>query len=330
MSRISALYHPARFQSHTRRDGWFEGWYFKLVDADGRHPVAVIPGVSRDEAGGTSHAFVQTIRAGGTARYHRFDFDAFAWSDDRFSITVGDNRFDEAGLHLELEGDLAGEVAFGTWVAWPVTVLSPGIMGWYRFVPRMECYHGVLSLDHTLDGVLSEGGGDPLDFSGGRGYTEKDWGTGFPSSWVWAQSNRFTDERGRARPGVSLTASVAKIPWLGSSFVGHIAGVLLDTGELVRFTTYTGSRLEAVETGGGSARVVVADRRHRLEITLSGARTGALKAPSLGAMTGRADEALDATVEIRLTDARGGTRFSGIGTCAGAEIMNERDELHPD
>jgi len=329
MSRISALYHPARFQSRMSHDGWFEGWYFKLVDPEGRHPVAVIPGISRDERGGTSHAFVQTIRAGGTARYHRFGFDEFAWTDDRFSIAVGPNRFDEAGLHLELEDDLAGDVTFGTWAPWPVRALSPGIMGWYRFVPRMECYHGVLSLDHTLDGALSEGN-NPLDFSGGRGYTEKDWGTGFPSSWVWAQSNRFTDEYGRPRPGVSLTASVAKIPWLGSSFVGHIAGVLLDTGELVRFTTYTGSRLEAVETGAGSARVVVSNRRHRLELTLSGARTGTLKAPSLGAMTGRADEALDATVEIHLTDTGGATRFRGIGACAGVEIMNERDELHPD
>lgn len=329
MSRITTLYHPARFQSHPKRDGWFEGWYFKLVDADGRHPVAVIPGVSRDEAGGTTHAFVQTIRAGGTARYHRFDFDAFTWTDDRFSISVGPNRFDEAGLHLEIEGDLTGDVRFGAWTPWPVRMLSPGIMGWYRFVPRMECYHGVLSLDHTLHGGLSDSDG-PLDFSGGRGYAEKDWGTGFPSSWVWAQSNRFTDDQGRNRPGVSLTASVAKIPWLGSSFVGHIAGVLLDTGELVRFTTYTGSRLEAVETDAGSARVVVADRRHRLEIRLSGAQTGTLKAPSLGAMTGRADEALDATVEVLLTDVGGRTRFSGIGTCAGVEIMNERDELHPD
>lgn len=329
MSRLSRLYHPGRFQSHTGRDGWFEGWYFKLVDRDGRHPVAVIPGVSRDEAGGTSHAFVQTIRAGGTARYHRFAFDEFAWTDDRFSIAVGPNRFDESGLHLELEGDLSGDVAFGAWTPWPVRVLSPGIMGWYRFVPRMECYHGVLSLDHTLGGTLRVDG-DTLDFSAGRGYTEKDWGTGFPSSWVWAQSNRFTDLHGRLRPGVSLTASVAKIPWLGSSFVGHIAGVLLDTGELVRFTTYTGSHLEAVETGAGSARVVMADRKHRLELRLSGALTGALKAPSLGAMTGRADEALDATVEIHLTDVGGTTRFRGTGTCAGVEIMNERDELRPD
>ncbi|MCK7537696.1 MAG: tocopherol cyclase family protein [Marinilabiliales bacterium] len=29
------------------------------------------------------------------------------------------------------------------------------------------------------------------DFSGGRGYIEKDWGHSFPSAYVWMQSNHF-------------------------------------------------------------------------------------------------------------------------------------------
>ena len=32
---------------------------------------------------------------------------------------------------------------------WPVKVTSPGAMGPYAFVPFMECYHGVVSMDHT-------------------------------------------------------------------------------------------------------------------------------------------------------------------------------------
>jgi succinate dehydrogenase/fumarate reductase flavoprotein subunit len=48
-----------------------------------------------------------------------------------------------------------------------------GTMGWYAFVPAMECYHGVLSFDHLLEGGL-ELNGQYIDYTGGRGYIEKD------------------------------------------------------------------------------------------------------------------------------------------------------------
>lgn len=32
-----------------------------------------------------------------------------------------------------------------------------------------------------------------MDFSGGRGYIEKDWGQSFPAAWVWLQINYLPD-----------------------------------------------------------------------------------------------------------------------------------------
>lgn len=326
---IRVLYDPARFQSAGRRDGSFEGWYFKLVGPDGDpHPLAVIPGVSRDRAGGTSHCFVQLIRPGGGVRYFDYPLSEFGWGRDHFAIRVGPNVFarDKLTLHLaDDEGPVHGEVLMDRWHPWPVTLLSPGIMGWYRYVPSMECYHGVLSLDHGLRGTLLFDG-EPLDFTGGRGYVEKDWGSSFPSSWVWSQSNHF------GRPGVSATLSVARIPWRGSSFTGHIAGVLLD-GVLHRFATYTGAKLSAVEIGGDGACIVMQDRRLRLEARVRRSSTGALRAPVHGAMQSRADEALDATLDIRLLRRRGTrveTLFAGEGRHAGAEIMDPARELQAD
>lgn len=60
-----------------------------------------------------------------------------------------------------------------------MTVRSPGIMGWYAWVPTMECYHGVVSLDHAISGKLMIED-QAHDFNGGRGYIEKDWGKSFP------------------------------------------------------------------------------------------------------------------------------------------------------
>ncbi|PKQ15121.1 MAG: hypothetical protein CVT67_11045 [Actinobacteria bacterium HGW-Actinobacteria-7] len=332
--RIARIYDPARFQSEGRRGGWFEGWYFKLTGADGAHPIAIIPGVSHAPDANDSHSFVQVIRPGGSVHYHRFPYDAFAFDPDRFEVRVGPNVFSAEGLKVDLPSDgehaLRGQVEFGPWTGWPVSALSPGVMGWYRFVPRMECYHGALSFDHSLRGTLLHGD-QTLEFAGGRGYAEKDWGTSFPSSWIWAQSNHF-DVPETIGSGPSLFLSVARIPWMGSSFTGHIAGLLLD-GEVVRFATYTGSHLIHVATGGGAAQVLLRDRRRELSVEVSGAVTGELKAPVQGAMVGRANEGLDAQVVVELRELRGGRAgvvFSGRGSGAGVEIMNALGELSAD
>ena len=54
------------------------------------------------------------------------------------------------------ESSLRGRVDFVTGPdPWPVTLRSPGIMGWYAWVPVMETYHGVVSFGHDLAGSLS-------------------------------------------------------------------------------------------------------------------------------------------------------------------------------
>jgi tocopherol cyclase len=316
------------YQGGTR-DGRFEGWYFKAVDASGTEPFAVIPGVSWDEAGGTSHAFVQVVRAGGHTRYFRYPASDFSFEPMRtFGISVGDNVFTQHGMSLDLadeEGRVSGELLFGPWTPWPVHAFSPGIMGWYRFVPRMECYHGVLSMDHAVSGSVAVGD-ETLTFDGGRGYIEKDWGTSFPSSWVWAQTNTFP------RPGVSLTFSVARIPWVGSAFVGSIAGLLLD-GELHRFATYTGAKLVAIETEPCCAHAILRGAHEELEVNAEGAAPAPLKAPMHGRMIARADEALGATVAVTLRRLTGPDRsevlFDGVGRAAGVEVMDQLGELVP-
>ncbi len=193
-------------------------------------------------------------------------------------------------------------------------------MGPYRFAPRMEGYHGVCSLDHALTGAL-ELNGELLDFTGGRGYAEKDWGRSFPSSWVWAQSNHFD------RPHVSVTVSVAKIPWMGSSFVGFIAGAWI-SGTLYRFTSYTGAKLTAFQSRLDGAAMTYEDRDFRLEVELDGATAAPLKAPSHGRMVARADESLDATMRVKLTSLRDGVVvLDDCGLHAGCEVMDVEREL---
>jgi hypothetical protein len=326
MEKLVRLWNPALYQGGDVRRRYFEGWYFKAVDAAGERAVAAIPGVSFSEDGSESQSFVQILREGGGTRFFSYPADAFRFAPrPPFSISVAGSTFTELGMTLDLQdeaGEIRGHVGFGPWSPWPVSLRAPGIMGWYRYVPRMECYHGVLSMDHPVHGGLNIDG-EIVDLGGGRGYAEKDWGQSFPSSWVWAQSNSFP------RVGVSVTCSVARIPWFRGSFIGHIAGILVD-GRLYRFATYTGAWMASLETGPGSFAITLRDRSNELEMHVGGGATGVLKAPVLGAMEGRAEEAIGGSVWLRLRELRGHravTVFEGKGSHAGVEVMNDRGEL---
>lgn len=317
---LRATLTPGMYHGFNKKPPFFEGWYYKLVSADENFKVAIIPGVI---LGQEAHAFVQVFDGvDGTTAYHTFPYEDFRANDRRFALEIGENRFD--GSHLELalerlEGRLTGQIQLGPLNPWPVTLISPGVMGWYAWVPRMECYHGVLSFDHSLQGTLMLNG-KRMDFSNGRGYIEKDWGQAFPAAWIWFQSNHFG--------GVSacITASVAIIPWVGQAFRGFIVGFWLN-GELFRFTTYNGSRIESLEIFDDHVDWVLVNRQHRLSMTACRVQGGLLRGPTRLDMGKRVLETLNATVQVRLETIQGEVQFEGVGAHTGLEVMGDLPRL---
>lgn len=310
--------HPARYHGRLRdqRPPYFEGWYFRIVDATERHRFAIIPGIIWS---GRPHAFVQVLDAAGGAHYHEYPVDAFWTPDDRFEVHAGPNRFNHNEMTLLIdrpEQSVAGMVRFGGLTPWPVTWAAPGIMGWYAWVPFMECYHGVVSLDHAIYGTLTVNG-EEIDFTGGRGYIEKDWGRAFPEAWIWFQTNLFE------QPGTCITASIAIIPWLMTAFPGFIIG-LWHEGRLYRFATYTGAKTERLHVTEHTIEWIVADRKYWLEMFVTqgaGSSFGLLKGPDRAEMGVRVAETLSATVHVRLTERIGGrVVYEGDGRHAGLEV----------
>ena len=282
--------------------------------------MAMIPGVFLGQGG---QAFIQVldgVRA--TADFHVFPVGEFWASETDFEVRIGANHFTRDAIRLDIDDELGlvkGELRFSDPVPWPVSWTSPGIMGWYAWVPRMECYHGVISLDHRIQGRLQVD--DKLiDFNEGRGYIEKDWGQAFPSGYVWMQSNHFET------PGVSFTGSIAMIPWLGRSFRGFIVG-LWHAGRLYRFATYTGARTTRLEIDDSQVRWRIEDKRHALEITASRESGGPLKGPSRQDMLRRVEETMLATIELRLETQSGKTLFHGTGCSAALEVHGDLEAL---
>lgn len=320
------LFNPDMYHGRGIRRPFFEGWFYKLVNENMDHVYSVIPGIFFGKDPSRSHAFIQVMDGiTGETFYHRYDTREFVADPKDFDILIGSNRFTRDKMILNIMNSdqrVTGYLEFRNTTPWPVSIRSPGIMGWYAYVPFMECNHGIVSLDHTIEGSL-EIDGTEIEFSGGRGYIEKDWGTSFPEAWIWVQSNHF------GMPKTSVTVSVAKIPWLFSSFRGFIAGFLHD-GKLYRFATYTGARLTKIQLIDKYLHLEIDDSKHRLILHTKRGKTGLLFSPHDGDMMERTAESLSAETEVRLIQKNRPTDtilFEGTGKCSGLDINGKLEQI---
>ena len=312
--------HPDGYHGAGKRSRYFEGWYVKLVDAQQQARLALIPGVFLAPAeNGPHEAFVQVLDgATGRTWYHPLPLDNFTASSDTFAAQVGGSRFSTSGVRLSLP-NLTGEVQFGPLDPWPVSVRSPGAMGWYAWMPFMECYHGVVSFGHSLQGSLTFEG-QTLNFDGGRGYIEKDWGQAFPSGYVWIHSNHFSD------PALSLMASVATIPWLRGSFQGLLIGLRTGTG-LLKFATYTGAKVRQLRVDDEHVWLTVEGKPGVLAIRATRPGGAFLHAPIRTEMHKRVEETLDAEITLRLTDRSGRVLIEDTGRTGALEVHGDIERL---
>ncbi len=316
------LFHPEYYQGAKKTDRHFEGWYYKLVSKDGSLSLALIPGVAINKK--DPHAFIQVFSSRGDpggengeleAHYRRFPLDAFKYRHDVFEASIGKNRFTANSVDLAIEEEgfsLSGHIELGPLTPIKKSLWAPNIMGPFAYLSFMECYHGVISMDHGLDGRVALQG-EVLDFSGGSGYIEKDWGVSFPVTYVWIQSNHFTT--GPA----AFMFSAALIPLGALRFKGLICNLIVN-GKEYRFATWNGSRILLEEWGDDFARYRIARGKLLLDIEARSTSHIALASPREGEMKEHIKEGLSGTVTLRLFK-EGLCLWEGTGSNAGIEIM---------
>ena len=326
LNHIQQVMNPAWYHGHGKSAPFFEGWYFKLINATEDQRWAIIPGVFHNTDHSQSHAFIQVLDGmNGTATYHRLPYEAFRARTNAFDVQIGNSHFQQDQIALDLsddQGSIYGELTFGTQTGWPVNWLNSGVMGPLGWLPFLECYHGVLSFDHSIEGTLTINGQE-IDFTGGRGYIEKDWGRSFPIAYIWHQTNHFE------QPETCLTASLAVVPNLGRPFPGFIVG-LWHEGQLFDFTTYNRSTVDHVHVNDETVDWVVYNGNYELRMSATRAAGGLLLGPQRTDMIQRVDETLQATVNVELYELLGRRRsliFSGQGRNAGLEVVGDTNLL---
>ena len=274
---------------------YFEGWYFK--HQKGKNTLALIVGFSTEGTGEPS-AFVQVVTndCSYNIPYPISQFHGHRerpGSPESLRLFVGRSLFSGKGLDLYLDGpgiSVKGSLLFGR-----LHPPASDIMGPFRFVPRMECNHGILSMYHSLSGEIQVNG-ERFDFNGGTGYIEKDWGHSFPENYLWAQCNTFEQEAAKNEK-TNIIAAVARIPFAGTHFTGCICSVF-HKGHEYRLATYKGVRiLEFSESS-----LILKQGHLKLELKLISRQPQKLLAPARGRMTRTVHEHTACTVAFRFSN----------------------------
>lgn len=301
------------FQSGNSNKTCFEGYYFRAVAKDGT-AISTIPGISRNAS--DSHSFVQIIDDKGQSAYYRYSIDEFEYSNKILFLKIGENSFSSSGFKLNIGGNpgVSGMLTYHNTVYYPKNILCPNIMGPFSFLPGLECHHAVISLKSDLEGSVNLNG-ETIDFTGGTGYIEKDWGCSFPKKYIWAQSNCFDGHN------ASFMLSEASVPVFRKTIRGLISFLYFD-GKFYSFTTYNGSHAEKIEKIGDLISIYVKSHSRRLFVNLKPNNTCALKAPKCGVMSREIRECGSGTIIVELQE-NGRTVFSGTGRSAGIEICDD-------
>jgi hypothetical protein len=317
---IKKLINPEFYQGNKKKKNYFEGWYYKLVSLDEHYTIALIPGVSKNEK--DPHAFIQLFISETKNEhvklqtfYFRYALNEFLFSYDRFNIQIGPNFFSKEKLHINLKNDkihLYGTLQINDITPIKKKILMPNIMGFFGYFNFMECYHGVVSMNHSFEGSL-QFNQTIINFDHAKGYIEKDWGKSFPRAYVWIQSNHFKN------PKTSLMFSYADIPFLGFYFKGLIANLHIE-GKEYRFATYNFAKVKKEVIEPKKVLYILKKGKYTLELSAESETETSLASPRNGQMIESIKEGLSGHVSIKLFKHKK-LIYEDCGHHAGIEIM---------
>ena len=300
---------PETFQGEKAHEPYFEGWYFRLQRSV--RNMVLIPGVCITKE---PFAFLQILDSGqAVSDFRTYPFSAFQFERDRFEISLAGNHFSDNMIDLH-EPDLRGQILFSGRIPFSRSRIHTGVMGPLAFLPSLSCNHGIVTVRSRLEGSLTFRNVS-TNYTDGTGYVEKDWGSAFPSAYLWTQAN--------FREGTFML-SVARVPVPFGAVTGML--VLLQVDAFHRFfcTSYTGARLVKLQKkADGAFFLSIRAPSRSLEVDLRMGNGLPLKAPSLAGMDHTVEESPSSFLSVHLTDRHGSSLFSAQTHRAAAEVVGD-------
>lgn len=294
MKSFYLIKNPHVFQGENKINNskcYFEGWYFKNTGND--FSISFIPGIHIENT--KKCAFIQII-TNSSSYYISYPFNEFKFSDNPFSISIGNNFFSLDKIKIDIQDinvNISGELYYNNHTKINTNTFSPNIMGPFSFIPFMECNHAILSMKHEITGFITINNKE-YNFNNSIGYIEKDYGCSFPTSYIWAQSNNFKNQN------ASFFLSIATIPLSLFSFRGFICSLIVDNKEY-RFATYNGSKIIKYNISQDNFNIKLKNKDYLLHIYSNNQNSFSLKAPRCGSMEKEIYESIDSNIYVCLS-----------------------------
>ena len=244
----------------------------------------------------------------------KYSFQDFSFCNSPFFIKIDNNYFSLNELKININNSLKinGNIHFSNSTLISSNIFAPNIMGPFSYFPFMECNHAVLSMKSNVSGSLHFND-NFIDFNNGIAYIEKDWGTSFPESYIWCQSNEFL-----AFPA-NFMLSIAKIPLGSFSFTGIISDISFENKEY-KFTTYYGAKLKKYDINDNSISIEIEQGNKTLSVSSLSENSNFLLAPSKGKMNKEILESISSKVNVQIKE-KDKIIFSNSGFNSGLEIV---------
>lgn len=244
MNTFEKLKQPFYLQGKLNNYSYFEGWYFKQVNLKSKKTISFIFGFSTHPS--NPHSFIQVIRNHPLKTYYiSYPLDQFYAHEDGYRL--GQSFFSQTSLEVNIQTDdlsCMTKLSYDHLTPLESSLYIPNIMGPFAYLGKMECNHGVVSMNHTVNGTLTINQ-EHWEFENDQGYIEKDWGTSFPKRYIWLQGNHFSN------PETQLMVSVADIPIGPIHFEGLIAQLYhpIYSKRLATYTLARRSKLTKSDNG---------------------------------------------------------------------------------
>ncbi len=319
---LKKVLNPELYHGLKKKVNFFEGWYYKINDKENKYSFAFIPGISKGEIVEEGHSFIQVIDGyKHTSTYLKFTKDNFRTNTKPFSIEINNNIFSLKELklnHYDKDIHLVGSLRFIDSIKWPDSWLNPGSMGFYNYLVFMECYSHVCCLDGNIVGKLLINN-EEIDFTGGKVYIEKNWGSKFPESYIWVQANGFLDT------SAALSMSLGRVPLWFKHFNGFLTAFAFDK-KIYKFTTMNHSKKNLEFINNHDVRVIFEKDNLELRIETMSKTTDFidLKGPSGSKMNLEVKESIISEVKVELIDLyKEVLLFQEISKNSGIEFMGD-------
>jgi tocopherol cyclase len=296
---LNKIKHPFIFQGKMSYKKYFEGWYFKQVDTDSKTSLSLIFGISLNPKKPSSfiQVIVKEIHQPIQTWFIEYPIEAFRIDQEPYILHIAESYFSLNQVHIDISTKdlmMKADLNYDDLHSLTHSFYSPNIMGPFAYLPKMQCNHGVISMQHMVNGTAQINQVN-LNFNQGKGYIEKDWGSSFPNRYVWVSANHFELE------DVSFMLSVASIPVGMLSFEGIIAQVSTNS-KIYRIATYYGAKKQSLKLIENGFELAIKQGHLTLKVNAQYEDRVDLKSPRLGEMSSTIKEGLGGTVEIELMD----------------------------